>query len=95
MFRGERLKGFGSITNYTCMMSRFLFLYSQNYSPYQNRYHIHVTKTRGLYIFYPLFQCSLQSRAVNIADNLCTKQGNVGLKSAVYNQERFQIKSGL
>ena len=34
-------------------------------------------------------------RAVNIADNICTKQGNVGLKSAVYNQEQFQTKIGL
>ena len=33
--------------------------------------------------------------AVNITDNLFTKQGNVGLKSAVYNQEQFQIKNGL
>ena len=25
---------------------------------------------------------------VNVTDSLCTKQGNVGKKSAVYNQER-------
>ena len=37
-----------------------------------------------------------------VPDNLCTKQGNqkeslqfLGLKPAVYNQERVQIKSGL
>jgi hypothetical protein len=30
-----------------------------------------------------------------ITDNLCTKQENMGLKSASYNQERFQIKSKL
>ena len=35
-----------------------------------------------------------QSRAVDLTDNLCTKQGNVGLKSGVYNQDQFQIKSG-
>ena len=35
------------------------------------------------------------SRVVNITDNLSTKQGNLGLKSTVYNQEQFQIKSGL
>ena len=29
------------------------------------------------------------------ADNLCIKQGNVGLKSAAYKQERLQIKSGV
>ena len=34
-----------------------------------------------------------QSRAVDLTDNLCTKQGNVGVKSEVYNQEPFQIKS--
>ena len=34
------------------------------------------------------------SRVVDITDNLCTKQGNLGLKSRVYNQEQFQIKSG-
>ena len=39
----------------------------------------------GLYIFYPIFQCGLWSRAIIITDNLCTKQGNVGLKSAWYN----------
>ena len=31
---------------------------------------------------------------VNITDNLCTKQGNSSIKSAVYNQERCQIKNG-
>ena len=33
--------------------------------------------------------------AAYTADNLCTKQGNVGLKSAAYKRERLQIKSGL
>ena len=32
--------------------------------------------TRGLYIFYPIFHCSLYCRAVSVTDNLCTKQGN-------------------
>ena len=31
----------------------------------------------------------------NITDNLYAKKGNLGLKSAVYDQEGFQIKSGL
>ena len=44
--------------------------------------------TRGLYIFYPIFLCGIQLRAVNITDNLCAKQGNVSMKSMVYNQER-------
>ena len=28
-------------------------------------------------------------------DNICTKKGNSSIKSKVYNQEGFQIKSGL
>ena len=32
--------------------------------------------TRDLYIFYPIFHCGLYCRAVSVADNLCTKQGN-------------------
>ena len=32
--------------------------------------------SRGLYIFYPIFNCGLYCRAVSITDNLCTKQGN-------------------
>ena len=35
--------------------------------------------------------------AVYCTDNLCTKQGKssiLGVKSAVYNRERFQIKNG-
>ena len=46
-------------------------------------------------IFFTPFQCGLQSRVVNITDNLCTKQENMHLKSAVYNQEQFHIKKGL
>ena len=47
--------------------------------------------SRGLYFFYPFF-----TKAVAYtADNLCTKQGNVGPKSAAFKQERLQIKSGL
>ena len=37
---------------------------------------------------YPIFQSSLLSREVNITNNLCTKQGNLGLKPAVYNQKQ-------
>ena len=47
--------------------------------------------SRGLYT---IFHCSLYCRVVSITDNLCTKQGNSSKKSMVYNQERFQIKSG-
>ena len=48
-----------------------------------------------MYMFYPIFHCGLKSTAHNITDNLCSKQGNSSIKSVVYNQERFQIKSGL
>ena len=57
-----------------------------------------VGRSRGLYIFYPIFHCGLYCRVVSVTDNLCTKQENssiFGSKSAVYNCEQFQIKSGL
>ena len=47
--------------------------------------------SRGLYFFYSFFT----KAAAYTADNLCTKQGNVGLKSAAYKWEQLQIKSGL
>ena len=49
--------------------------YISNHLPYARHY-----KPR-LVFFHPLYT----------ADNLCTKQGNLGLKSAVYNQERVII----
>ena len=58
------------------------------YTRYYNPLH-------SLHIFYSIFHCGLYCRAANITDNLCTKQGNSSIKSAVYKQERFQIKSGL
>ena len=46
---------------------------------------------RGLYIFYPIFTADYnQERLI-----LFTKQEILGLDSTVYNQEWFQIKSGL
>ena len=46
-----------------------------------------------LYIFYPIFSGVYnQERLILKTICVCTKQGNVGLKSAVYDQERFQIK---
>ena len=44
--------------------------------------------TRSLYIFYPIFHCGLYCRAVNLTDNLCTKQGNYSIFG------RFIIESG-
>ena len=52
------------------------------------KYRTRAIISRGLYIFYPIFQCGLYCRAVNITDNLCTKQGKLGLKSAGHDQER-------
>ena len=54
--------------------------------------------TRGLYIFYLNFHCGLYCRAVSVKVNYCSKQEILhflGVKSAAYNQERFQKKSGL
>ena len=48
-------------------------------------------KPRLVFFFYPFF-----TKAVAYtADNLCSKQGNVVLKSVAYKRERLQIKSGL
>ena len=41
-----------------------------------------------LYNYYPIFYCGLYSKASNITENLCTKQGNVSLKSPGYNGMR-------
>ena len=54
-------------------------------------YHTRANITRGLYIFHPIFQFGLWSRAIDITDNLCAKQEMLSLKSAVYNQERVII----
>ena len=45
--------------------------------------------------FDPFFSAVYNKNVFNITDNVCIKQGNVGLKFAVYNQEQFQIKSVL
>ena len=55
--------------------------------------------TRGLYIFYPIFQCGLKSREVNITDHLSTYTRKVGPKirglylRVVSNQERVMMAS--
>ena len=46
---------------------------------------------RALYIFHPIFQYGLQSRDINITDNLCTKQGKLDLKFVVYSQEQVMM----
>ena len=51
-------------------------------------YSTHVIINHGLYFFYPFLSVVNKSRVVNMTNNLCTKQGNLGLKFAVSNQER-------
>ena len=51
----------------------------------------HAIIRRGFYIFCPIFQCGFKSRAVNITDNLWTKQGYVILKSVVKNGFKSRV----
>ena len=60
---------------------------------WQGKYRTCAIITRGLYIFYPIFHCGLYCRAVSVLNKAILQF--LGLKSAVYNWERFQIKSGL
>ena len=54
---------------------------------YRNEYHMHAIIICCLYTLTDFFSVVYKElRVVNITDNLFTKQGNVGLKSAVYNQ---------
>ena len=58
----------------------------------------HAIISRGLYIFNPIFHCDLYCRAANIQGTYELNKGILqflSLKSAVYKQEGFQIKSGL
>ena len=48
-------------------------------------------KPRLVFFFNPFFTTA----SAYTADNLCTKQGNLGLKSAAYKPEWLQIKSSL
>ena len=67
-------------------------VWKKEYLPYACHY-----KPRLVY-FYPIFQCGLYCRVVNITDNLCTKNRKFSIfepNSAVQNQEQFQINSGL
>ena len=41
----------------------------------------------SLYFFYPFFTVAV----AYTADNLCTKQGNVGLKPVAYKRERLMM----
>ena len=61
-------------------------------------YHTLAIINRGLYISHPIFHSGSYCRAVSVTNSSFTKQENAsvcGLKSAVYNQERFEIKRGL
>ena len=50
--------------------------------------------TRAI-IFTPFFSAVYNQERLILQTNLCTKQGNMGLKSAVYNQERVIIVHAL
>ena len=49
----------------------------------------------GCIIFTPFFSAVYNQEQLILQTIYVHKQGELGLNSAVYNQERFQIKSGL
>ena len=51
--------------------------------------------SRGLYIFYPIFTAVYIQKRLILQTDYVLKSGNSSKIAAVYNQERFQIKSGL
>ena len=70
--------------------------FSQNV--HQSIYRTRTIITRGLYIFHPIFTPFFTAGYIVeqfIMQSLYYKKLFRALKSAVYNQERFQIKSGL
>jgi hypothetical protein len=71
---------------------------TKQFWPYAIIYHTRPILTHGLYIFYPVFHCGLYCRAVMLQTIYVLSKEILqflGLKSAVYIRERFQIKSGL
>jgi hypothetical protein len=67
---------------------------------YQIRYCTRAIISRGLpYIFNPIFHCGLYCRAELVLQTIYVLNKEIlqflNLKSAAYNWERFQIKSGL
>ena len=71
--------------NYLCNSATYI----ENVKIHSFEYRMRTIISCGLYNFYPIFHCGLYSKAANITDNLCNKQGNSSKKSAVYNQERL------
>ena len=73
-----------------------LYIISFNYVLYQIFMELQLPYARNykprLVFLYTHFSLRLRLIA---SDNLCTKQGNVGLKSAAYKRERLQNKIGL
>ena len=59
----------------TRLISKIRIPYERHYNP-------------RLVYFLPQFSVRFIIKSVNITDNLSTKQGNVGQKSAAYNQEQ-------
>ena len=59
------------------------------------KYRTRAIISRGLYIFYPIFSAVYIQKRLILQTVYVLKSGNSSKISAVYNQERFQIKSGL
>ena len=61
----------------------------------QNTYRRRAIITRGLYFFTPFFTAVYNQERLILQTTYVLKRGNSSKNAAVYNQERFQIKSGL
>ena len=60
------------------------------------KYRLHAIISSGLYIYFlPHFSVWFIIKSDYYYRQFMKKQGNAGLKSMIYNQEWFQIKSGL
>ena len=67
---------------------------AQNIQPF-SLYRTSAIISRGLYIFYPIFLAVYIQKRLIFQTVYALKSGNSSKIPAVYNQERFQIKSGL
>ena len=61
----------------------------------QTDYCTRASTTRGLYSFTPFFTAVYNQERLILQTTYVVKRGNSSKNAAVYNQERFQIKSGL
>ena len=61
----------------------------------ESNYRTRAIITRGLYIFTPFFTAVYNQERLILQTIYVLKRGNSSKNAVVYNQERFQIKSGL